>query len=376
MVSRPQIIKTANAKSPIQQIIEMANWGARFLVTPNDYVNYRLYEGGKGNADALQFLSSIRAKDIQNVVNREPKLLQNKLTYDAHYSALGLPIPKSIAVIAKSGLETKYPILNDEGEFIRFISKLVSSGKHLVIKEVSGKQGAGVLVIVDLIEVEGYKFFLLSNGATKRIDHALKAIFAPGAVWLVQERLDQHCLLKSLNPTSLNTMRLGTFRNQDGSVEVDYAALRIGRPFSQVDAFAHGGLVVKIDEQTGMFARMGFQKPKYSLEMFSKHPDSGIEFEGTQMPFWDQIIDLAKEFATHAGNNKMVGWDVAVTPEGPVFVEGNHHWDAQLAQAGAAGLVDDEFLARLEREAGLTWSSSELPKLELARCLRILLRLQ
>lgn len=35
-----------------------------------------------------------------------------------------------------------------------------------------------------------------------------------------------------------------------------------------------------------------------------------------------------------------IGWDAAITEEGPIYVEGNDNWDIVLVQAVTSGLRD------------------------------------
>lgn len=364
-------VKTPDSKPAAQQVWEMVNWGARLVTTPTDYISHKLYQKGKTKYEALRFLSDPRMKALQHELNQNHHLMRNKIAYDLHYSSLGLPIPRTIAVIGDPGVEVPYPQLRSSSETIDFISTHIDQGQHVVLKKEAGAQGTGVLVIIDILNVEGQEFFLLSNGATRQVQKTIAEMTTPGEVWLVQERLKQHEILNSLNSTSINTIRVGTFLNNDGSVDIDYAVLRIGREYSQIDAYAAGGVAVRIDTHTGQLAEYGQQKPKYSPDPITHHPDSKVKFSNLQIPFWDDVVHLAEKFAINAGGNRSIGWDIAISPEGPVFVEGNHAWDVHLAQTGERGLLTDEFIARLRRETTIELSATEMPMLNLSRALKL-----
>jgi hypothetical protein len=47
---------------------------------------------------------------------------------------------------------------------------------------------------------------------------------------------------------------------------------------------------------------------------------------GFQVPFWPELIDMAKKAALHVPENRSIGWDIAVTENGPELIEGNHDW--------------------------------------------------
>jgi hypothetical protein len=57
------------------------------------------------------------------------------------------------------------------------------------------------------------------------------------------------------------------------------------------------------------------------------HPKTRVEFSGFQLPFWAKACDLAREVATRFVPVRTIGWDIALTPEGPVVLEGNIWWD-------------------------------------------------
>lgn len=366
------LTRTANSKPAIKQIWEMINLGSRLVATPNDYISHRLYQQEKDNNDALRFLSGARARELQNALNSNPQKLENKLEYAAHYGGLGLPVPPTLAVIGTPKTETPYLQVSNKDDIIDFLKTQLDQGQHIVIKESAGMQGAGVLVIVDLLEVEGQHFLLLSNGETKKLNEAVSAMSESPNVFLVQERLKQHEALSALNPTSLNTLRVGTFLNRDGSVYIDHAVLRIGREYSQIDTYNMGGVGVRVDVETGQLSEFGHQKPRYSREPIGEHPDSKVRFGDVQIPFWDDVLALAEKFAANSGRNRFVGWDVAISPSGPVFVEGNHYWDANFAQIGEVGLLSDSFIARLYQEADLKISATEMPSPQPLRAIRLL----
>jgi glutathione synthase/RimK-type ligase-like ATP-grasp enzyme len=54
-----------------------------------------------------------------------------------------------------------------------------------------------------------------------------------------------------------------------------------------------------------------------------KHPDTGTQIVGFQIPDWDKLVDLAKEITPMVEGTRYIGWDFAFTSKGWIVVEGN-----------------------------------------------------
>jgi hypothetical protein len=51
-----------------------------------------------------------------------------------------------------------------------------------------------------------------------------------------------------------------------------------------------------------------------------------VSIIGFQIPFWPETLKLAKDAARLHPQNRSIGWDIVVTPDGPGLIEGNHDW--------------------------------------------------
>jgi hypothetical protein len=58
-------------------------------------------------------------------------------------------------------------------------------------------------------------------------------------------------------------------------------------------------------------------------ERFDKHEDTGKQITGFRIPYWDEALDLAERALRHGNGLGMVGWDLCITENGPIIIEGN-----------------------------------------------------
>lgn len=146
---------------------------------------------------------------------------------------------------------------------------------------------------------------------------------------LVEEYIVQHPALMELSPSGLNTVRVIT-QVSGGSVDLVGCRLRISVN-SPVDNMAAGNLAAPVDCATGVVTGPGvfsdITKPDMDI-----HPVTGKPITGFTVPMWDQTIALAREAAIFGSRNRSVGWDIAITAEGPELIEGNHNWCKLLWQ--------------------------------------------
>lgn len=135
--------------------------------------------------------------------------------------------------------------------------------------------------------------------------------------FLVEEYIFQHHEMNRLYDKSVNTLRIFTFI-KDGIPYFLQAILRIGNG-NIVDNFSSGGMYTYLDEQGVAFVEAIDQADN----IFYNHPISSTQIVGFQVPMFQEAIELVKKCATVIPEVAYVGWDVAITENGPELIEGN-----------------------------------------------------
>ena len=147
---------------------------------------------------------------------------------------------------------------------------------------------------------------------------------------MVEEFVVQHRDLMRLSPSGLNTLRVITQLDGKGGVDILGARLRISVD-SPVDNLAAGNIAAPVDLETGTINSPGvysdITKPDEHTHPITKEPIVGFK-----VPFWNESLELARKAALHNTSNRSIGWDIAITDEGPGLIEGNHDWCKLLWQ--------------------------------------------
>ena len=105
-----------------------------------------------------------------------------------------------------------------------------------------------------------------------------------------------------------------------------------------VDNHNAGGMILGVDLASGAFAPSAKAELGYGAQTVAAHPYSGAVFAGRSIPYWAELKALVARAAEAVAPLRMIGWDVAAAPDGPVLVEANHHFDVFLMQDFADGL--------------------------------------
>ena len=140
--------------------------------------------------------------------------------------------------------------------------------------------------------------------------------------WVVEELIKQHPATAQWNESSVNTLRVPTFRTADGC-RILQPFLRTGRKGSIVDNAGQGGVFAVFDPDTGVITTDGVNE--YG-GVFPTHPDSHLKFKGWQIPQYDQVKKLAAELihlVTGTTRQKYLAFDFALTNKGWILVEAN-----------------------------------------------------
>jgi hypothetical protein len=137
--------------------------------------------------------------------------------------------------------------------------------------------------------------------------------------FLLEDVILQNEIMKNLCPSCINTVRIVTVLN-GREVVMMYSLVRIGDGNHDVDNISSGGMYCPVDEGGVVHARAFCDATgKY----YEKHPVTGIVFDGFKIPFYKDSVKMVKKASLLVPEIRYVGWDVAITPSGPVLVEGN-----------------------------------------------------
>ncbi|MDX2375334.1 flagellar biosynthesis protein [Microbacterium sp. LRZ72] len=138
---------------------------------------------------------------------------------------------------------------------------------------------------------------------------------------LVEEVITQHPDLAAVCPGTVNTTRVTTFLTDDGRVEIINMAQKFGRG-EVSDQASFGGFYTSLDED-GRATGAGYDT---SGRLFETHPETGYRIADFALPMMDEVRALIDDVARVVPTVRYVGWDIVVSPDGPVLVEGN--WGA------------------------------------------------
>lgn len=144
----------------------------------------------------------------------------------------------------------------------------------------------------------------------------------------LEEVVIQHPDLNKLCAKSVNTMRIMTFYN-NGNPRILWAGLRVGNGVNSIDNFHAKGMAVNVDMETGKLIGNGIDQ---ELNQFSEHPVTHVKFDGFQIPCFKEAKELVLKASLESDKILVVGWDVAVTPNGTVLIEGNRRPSFDLVQ--------------------------------------------
>jgi hypothetical protein len=100
-----------------------------------------------------------------------------------------------------------------------------------------------------------------------------------------------------------------------------------------VDNMKAGGLIAPVELKSG---RLGEAWKGYGGGPCVRHPATGAEIAGRTLPDWPAAVALAERaHAVAFADYTLVGWDIGLTEDGPVLIEGNSKPGVLMPQRAA-----------------------------------------
>jgi len=259
---------------------------------------------------------------------------------------LGFRTPETQAVVST---DRGYGILPRLADVEGIEAFLMETARYpLFVKPGEGWGSVGSALIVELDRTA--RELVLSNG--QRIDlrqFAQEVLDEYGDGFIFQTAVEQHADMTKVAGPAIGSIRVVTvYDGQKPSVL--YTLWKVPSPKAMSDNYwQSGSMLAEIDKANGQVVqcRRGEGPTQEAIEA---HPASGAAFADVQIPFWDEICDIAVRGHEVLPQFGVFGWDIAVTPEGPLIIECNanpHHMLYQLATG--RGIQNPEFMPVFER---------------------------
>lgn len=228
---------------------------------------------------------------------------------------------KNNEIIKKYNDKNYFHIFNDKIEFNNVFSDYLNRDwidmKSVSLEEFKSFVTNNPIIIAKPIDGEGgvgiEKYTVSSSDNISDIYNSIKL----KKQYLVEAFVKQHKNMNVLYADSVNTMRMFTFC-KDGKGYFLQAVLKIGNG-GVVDNFSSGGMYTFVDEN-GVVTVPAIDKDD---KIYKIHPITKTDIIGFNVPMFKEAVELVKKASTVVPQVAYVGWDVAISENGPVIIEGN-----------------------------------------------------
>lgn len=341
-------VKRRHGRGYAAQVADMVryNRGAQRL-QPVEYYLYRLYERDRFTEEQRRaFIGHTGRRRIVRALNdvHAVILANDKLVTYGYLKGMGFPIAELRVLFHPTRGHGDLTVLRDAeavAAYLRNGLAYPSFGKPLGRSNAIGAASlCGYRAADDSIVMAGDKAASvtgLAKATTGFLPHG----------YLFVEHLWPHPDVRAMVGERLCTARVYVVLEPEGP-RIIAAVWKIVTGANMADNFVlPGNLLGAIDLETGALTRIvGGSGPDETEH--ETHPDTGGRLLGFRLPDWALLKDTVRAAAAAFPRLGYQGWDVAVTPRGPVLVELNSAGDMSLWQRAAAkGMMNDRFHAIL-----------------------------
>lgn len=285
MIKIAKAVSKKTNKNLLFILFDMTKCGLKYQAGYYDYQEFEFYNLNKEQRET--YLTRGKNNEIIKKFNDKSKfyIFDNK---------------EEMYKIYNKFLKRQWMVLNENNynDFLDFFKQ----NKVIIVKPIDGEGGKGI---------EKYEY--INDEESKIVYSSL--LFKKQL--LVEQCIKQHPDMNKLYNKSVNTLRMFTFY-KDGQAYFLQAILKVGNG-GVVDNFSSGGMYTYVDDEGTVYAEAIDQMDN----KYYKHPISNETIVGFKVPMFKEAVGKVEEAAKVVPEMGYIGWDVAISEDGPVLVEGN-----------------------------------------------------
>jgi len=245
-------------------------------------------------------------------------ILHDKLCFEGFMRGK-LPIVPSLFYVCKGTINA-----GSEQYSVERFEQEIRAGQRFVIKPIQGGMGENLLFLKPT--PNGFKL-----NETEYSFGDLTAVLSGLEYHLCCAYVQQHDDIERFYPGVTNTVRVTSYMTTSGEARLTSPFMRFGtRRSAPVDTFGKGGVAAAIDLESGMLTNAFIRGQRAEKLDASVHPETGRQIVGFVIPFWKRITETILKFQAIHPCFDLVGWDVIITHEGFLIIEGNHNPETSL----------------------------------------------
>lgn len=311
-----------SGKSKFQLTRDFFKYHKKLDISLLEYYNYEF--DSKSEAFKDSFLSFKRRRQLL-LDNLNPSeygfLARNKFISHIMLEKFNIPKPNLICYYDPHMHLDDDRIGYDYNSIVSILEK--SKYNSFIIKPASAAHGEGVLLVKEVL-FDKNDCILLSHSGQKQLKEILNDI-----PLLFEEVIKQTEQFSAFNATSVNTIRMMTLLHPNGNSSLLPGFLRIGREGAVIDNAGSGGNInCEYNVETGQIVSVYEFNGWRNVNPIDFHPDNKTCINKVYIENWEEIKKQVLDFQKNIPFLKAIGWDIALTNNGPVVIEFNNLWDS------------------------------------------------
>ena len=288
---------------------DILNCMVRYGCGYNDYVTFEFW--GLNHKQRVTYLTRFRSKKLMMFMNDHDyaHIFNNKNEFNEVFKDY----------IGRECIDLETATEEDVKNFFGSRQKIFAK-----MKDLSCGIGCELLKTEDFADADAFAEYIKDKG------------FAT-----IEDVIENHPDVAKLYPHSVNTIRIITMLDAQGEPHCLFAVFKMGKDGRIVDNY---GLHGPVDMETGEFLFPAHSGDTTAGMHYTKHPNTGVELLGYKVPYVKEAVEMAKRAAKVVPQMRYVGWDVAITPNGPAIIEGNNYcahdfWQLPGQTPGGIGII-------------------------------------